>query len=180
MGRNRRVPRHPVPYRRRRTDRLHAARRRGRFRGHHPCPARRRPCPRAAAPDHRPHGRGLRNDPPHARRAIRLRIGPCAGGLRVPRRRPAQPHGTPLPAQAQPHQPLHGRVPRPPLRRADARPLRRMHGARTRMAPGARRTHFGAMRRAAGHAPGVSPFRGAGADRRLPLRRRPPSPTVRR
>ena len=172
MGRDRRLSGHPLPHRRRREDRLHAARRRGRFRGHHPRPARRRPRPRAASAPDRPDGRRPRDDPQHARGTFRIRIGPRTGRLRLQRRRPAQPDGTPLPAQAQPHQPLHVRIPRLPVRESDARPFRGVHAARTRMAPGARGTHLGTLRRAAGHAAGLRPLRGAGNAGRLHLRRR--------
>lgn len=109
-----------------------------------------------AAADHRPDGRRPRHDPPDRSLPFRVRVGPRAGRLRLQRRRSSQPCRTPLSAQAQPHQPLHGRISRLPLRRADARPLRGVHGPRARMAQGPRRPHLGAVRRAAGHASGPS------------------------
>ena len=54
------------------------------------------------------YGRGARDGSQHARQAVRVRIRPRDGRLRLQRRRPAQPHGTQIPAQTQPHQPFHG------------------------------------------------------------------------
>ena len=48
--------------------------------------------------------------------------------------------------------------------------VRGVHAARTRMAPGPRRAHLGAVRRTAGHAAGFRTFRRTGNDRRLYLR----------
>ena len=49
---------------------------------------------------------------------------------RLPRRRPAQPHGTALPAQTQPYQPVRSCL-RLPLRGTDACTRPRMHAPRT-------------------------------------------------
>ncbi len=138
MGRDRRLPGHPLPHRRRRAASATCS---PSARATSPAsspPCAKTPTPTGSVCADRPDGRRPRDDPQHARVTFRIRIGPRTGRLRLQRRRPSQPDGTPLSAQAQPHQPLHVRISRLPLRESDARPFRGVHGSSNANGAGAR------------------------------------------
>ena len=158
----------PFLHRRQPSHRLYAAARRGRFHAPHPASRSRRPHGRTAAASGGAYARRGRSRAPRTSR-IRHLAQPRLRRLRLPRRRPAQSHGTALPAQAQPHQPFRSGL-RLPLRGVDAGARTRVYASRTGMAGRTRQPCRRTDGRAARHAARLRPLRGAGAARRRTLR----------